>query len=301
MFGFDPRQFLRGPSRGAPQGKPGKMQRDEDMIQRRDDIIGEAPRQLPRWAQALQGVGATMQDMQTAQNGGQGTAVSRFAQAQEQMRQARQQHDQRRRRFEQLSRNISPSDQQFWNAFALGGEEAAMQVLNSRSERKYDSQVRNDDRAFRREERVAGQEFTAGQNQADRGFRRSESAADRAFRGREGALDRSTRIYEGNADRDLRRSEGAADRAAQMEARLNTAVVANARAATGLGPNEPLTPEARALVRQQIDTNDVSTSDMILLAQLGYISEEDVQRRINGGSRSGGDEIDAVVGALGSQ
>lgn len=270
MFGFDPRQFLRGPSRGAPQGKPGKMQRDEDMIQRRDDIIGEAPRQAPRWAQALQGVGATMQDMQTAQNGGQGTAVSRFAQAQEQMRQARQQHDQRRRRFEQLSRNISPSDQQFWNAFALGGEEAAMQVLNSRSERKYDSQVRNDDRAFRQD-----------MAQADRDFRRSE----------------------GQADRDLRRSEGAADREAAAINRMNTAIVSEARMAEGLGPNDPLTPRAREIIAQRIVAETQgqpgATAQAMMMAGFG---QEEIERYLRGRLMGrGGDEIEAVAGVLSSQ
>lgn len=238
----------------------------QQMVQRREDILGEAPDRAPRWANALQGVGATLQDVQAAGDGRQGGAVDRFSQAQERMRQARRDYDQRSRRFEQLSRNIPQSDQQFWNAYALGGEEAAMNVLNSRSDRKYDSQVR----------------------QEDRGFRQSMAQADRDFRAEQGGLDRG-----------LRRSEGEANRRAQLESRLNTAVVANARQAAGLGPNDPLNQEARDLIRQQISREDISTSDLMLMANLGLITEEDLRERL--GLGGGGDEIEAIAGALGSQ
>lgn len=251
------------------QGKnaQGKMQRDEDMIQRRDDIIGEAPRQDPRWVQVAGAIGAGLQDIGHSRGSGH---LDRFAQAQEQMRQARQQHDQRRRRFEQLSRNISPSDQQFWNAFALGGEEAAMQVLNSRSERKYDSQVRNDDRAFRQD-----------MAQADRDFRRSE----------------------GQADRDLRRSEGAADREAAAINRMNTAIVSEARMAEGLGPNDPLTPRAREIIAQRIvaETQGKPGEAATAMMLAGY-SQEEIERYLRGRlTGAGNDEIEAVAGVLSSQ
>lgn len=94
----------------------------------------QAPRETPRWAQALGAAGATMQDMQAAQNGGQGNALDRFNMAQQRMKQARQEATQRSRRFDQLRRSIPASDRQFWDAYALGGDEAALSVLERRNQ-----------------------------------------------------------------------------------------------------------------------------------------------------------------------
>ena len=304
MFGFDPRQVFRGRPEIAVQGKNRQLaEQEEQRRQRMQDYVGEAPQQAPRWAQALQGVGATLQDVQAARDGRTGTAVDRFSQAQQRMRQARQEHDQRRKRFEQLSRNISPSDTQFWNAFALGGEESAMQVLQSRSEREYDSAVRKDDRAFRRGMAEEDRDFRASQGAADRSFRRSESAADRAFRGREGALDRSTRIYEGNADRDLRRSEGAADRENALLSRMNTALVANARQLHGLRPDEPLTAEARETLAQSIIAqNEGPPGQVAMQLAMNGFGQEEIERYLRGRLTGlAGDDIEAIAGALEGQ
>lgn len=265
-------------------GRPGEDEDNEYSGDPADLAPEEGPRAAPRWATALQAAGATMQDMQTARDGGQGTALQRFTSAQERLRGQRQEAQRASRRFQQLRNSVPASDTQFWNAYALGGEEAAMNVLQTRSNRAYQDGVREDTQAF-----------TANQNQLGRDLTRQEGAADRAFRGREGALDRGLRISEGNADRDVQRSEGEANRRAQMEARLNTAVVANARAATGLGPTEPLTQEARELVRQQISRENISTSDLLLMANLGYLSDEDLKQRL--GLNSGG-QLGLDTGAL---
>ena len=129
MFGATPQFLSRIAQAGMDMGK-----RENEARSRVNELApDEALQEQPRWAQVLQGVGATMQDVQAARDGGQGTAVDRFTQAQQRMKAARQDAQQRQRRFEQLRRSIPASDRQFWDAFALGGEEAALSVLQSRN------------------------------------------------------------------------------------------------------------------------------------------------------------------------
>lgn len=242
-------------------GAGDKKRNQQMMNERREAILGEAPREDPRWVQALGAVGAGLQDLGHSRGDGH---LDRFTQAQERMRQARREYDQRSRRFEQLSRNIPQSDQQFWNAFALGGEEAAMNVLNSRSERKYDSQVRNEDRRFRREERIAGQEFQAG----------------------EGAANRANAL-----------------RIANERANADTAVIRNARAYAQLGPDEPLNDKAIEAIRMQIGRGEVrDPMELMMLVNMGIITE--AQARAEMGIGGGNDAIAAALdgpGAMGPQ
>lgn len=127
MFGSNPLAALMA----------GRQARDDAPVlsaqhNRATELQEQMPHQPPRWAQALDGVGATLQDVGAARDGRAGGAVNRFSQAQAQMREAQEGARRRQLRFQQLRETIPSSDRNFWQAYMLGGEEAALQSLQAR-------------------------------------------------------------------------------------------------------------------------------------------------------------------------
>lgn len=101
-----------------------------------ESIQSDRPREQPRWAQAMQLVGAGMRDVGGALDGRQTGHLNRFNQAQQQMRTAREDARRREARLAQFRDTVPASDRTFWQAYAMGGEEAALGVLQSRHEQE---------------------------------------------------------------------------------------------------------------------------------------------------------------------
>lgn len=92
-----------------------------------------APDQTPEWQRRLEWLSAGMADVGAAMQGRESDQMGRVRERRAAMRETREEARARQQRFEQL-RNIFPSsDREFWEAYALGGEQAAMQVYQRRN------------------------------------------------------------------------------------------------------------------------------------------------------------------------
>lgn len=171
-----------------------------DLI--RQSIEDDAPRSNERWVDALSAVGATMQDIGANNNGRAGGNLDRFTQAQDRMRQAREDHRRRQLRFEHFRETIPASDTRFWQAYALGGEEAALSALQTRNA----TQDRRGDMAVTHGYNMAAQndrqDFEAGQGAINRAHEGGMAAANRGHDALQSQLDRDARANEGRLDRE---------------------------------------------------------------------------------------------------
>lgn len=134
MFGI-PSGVLDAITRGADRVRQaGQTWHDRNEIQ--NQINADRPQEGPRWARVMDGVGATLRDAGAAYNGQPTGAIANFRDAQQRMRSAREDTRRREARLEQFRNSIPETDRQFWQAYAMGGEEAALGVLTSRQEQQ---------------------------------------------------------------------------------------------------------------------------------------------------------------------
>lgn len=152
-------------------------------------IKTSAPQAAPRWATALQGIGATMQDVGASLDGRPTGAIDHFNQAQARMREATDDARRRQLRFQQLRETIPSSDSAFWQAYALGGEEAALQALQARQGHERQRDLVGYEYGLRGEEAQRGREFESRERAADRdvtmrgqNISAANAAADRELR-----------------------------------------------------------------------------------------------------------------------
>jgi len=181
MFGFNPRLAQLAKQAGAGGGS----NRSSALSNMERDIKQDAPQQLPRWAQALQGVGATMQDMGASYDGRQGGHINAWNDQQERVRSSTEDARRRQLRFQHLRDTVPESDTSFWQAYAMGGEEAAMQALQARQGRDFQREMAQGSQDHQRGMAQDQRDFQASEGEAGRDIQRQGLGIDRARLGLE--------------------------------------------------------------------------------------------------------------------